>query len=35
MDISFVITVTIGVIAGIIAAICITIKEEKEEKDDI
>lgn len=35
MDISFLLTVCIGAIVGIIAAICVTIKEEKEDKDDI
>ena len=35
MDISFILTVAIGAIVGIIAAIFVTIKEEKEDKDDI
>ena len=35
MSWDFLLTVAIGAIVGIIVAICITIKEEKEEKDDI
>lgn len=35
MNWDFIITVIIGAIAGIIASILVTIKEEKEEKDDI
>lgn len=34
MDFSFLLTVGIGAIVGIIAAICVTIKEEKEDKDE-
>lgn len=34
MSLDFLLTVALGAIVGIIAAICVTIKDEKEEKDD-